>query len=249
MMFQCKDPASRAHLVVSARHPKLPSRPFAACAFALFALCTSPAHAETPSDDGARSDWYVALTGFHAMPRDSDTSRPTDVGRLTGAAEYGNSKAFSAAVGRRVVDNVRLELEVGYSPVDIEAMTGLRVDGGLVDALYGLTGDSDVWTLTVAASYDVPTRGPLRPYVGAGVGIAHHETRTTFTFAGIDPITETGDDTVLTYLLRAGLGYELSDTVGVFAGYRYIGAQDVEIAGSRSTSASDALEAGLRIRF
>lgn len=174
MMIPCKGPASRAHLVVSARHPKVPSRPFAAWAFALFALCTSPAHAETRADDGALSDWYVAVTGFHAMPRDSDTSRPIDVGRLTGAAEYGNSAAFSAAVGRRVVANVRLELELGYSPVDVEAMTGLRVDGRLVDAPYGLTGDSHVWTLTLAASYDVPMQGPLRPYVGAGVGVAHH---------------------------------------------------------------------------
>ena len=41
----------------------------------------------------------------------------------------------------------------------------------------------------------------------------------------------------------------LSDTVVVFAGCRYTGARDVEIGGTRSTSASDALEAGVRIRF
>ena len=225
------------------------SRRFAACAFVLFLLCASSAHAETPRVDNERSDWYVALSGFHAIPRDSDTSRLTDAGRLTGETEYASSTAFSAAVGARVMENVRLELEVGYAPVDIEAMTDLSVDGRPVGVPYGLAGDSDVWTLTVAASYDFPTQRPVRPYVGAGVGIAHHETRTTFTLAGIDPTTESGDDTVLSYHLRAGIGYEVSDTVVVFAGYRYTGARDVEIGGTRSTSASDALEAGVRIRF
>ena len=226
-----------------------PASRLAAFAVALALLCASGAHAETPSDDGGPSDWYVALTGFHIMPRDSDTSRASEFGRITGDAEYGSSLAFSAAVGRRVMENVRLELEFGYSPVDIEGMTNLRVDGRLVDVPYGLTGDSDVWTVTVGAVHDFPTQGPLRPYVGAGVGIARHDTKTTFTFAGADPTTESGDDTVWTYHLRAGIGYELSDTVVLYGGYRYVGAQDVEIAGTRSTSASDALEAGVRIRF
>ena len=225
------------------------ARRFAACAFALALLCAPGARAETPSDNGGPSDWYVSLSGFHVMPRDSDTSRSTQFGRVTGDAEYDNSAAFSAAVGRHVMDNVRLELEVGYSAVDVAGMTNLRVDGRLVDVPYGLTGDSDVWTFAVAAAYDFPTQGPVRPYVGAGIGIAHHDTNTTFTFAGVEPITETGDDTVWTYHLRAGLGYQLSETVIVYGGYRYIGAQDAEIRGTRSTSASDALEAGVRIRF
>ena len=224
-------------------------RRFAACALALCLLGAAGAHAQTPRVDNERSDWYVALSGFHAMPRDSDTSRLTDVGRLTGETGYGSSAAFSAAVGARVMENVRLELELGYAPVDIEAMTDLRVDGQPVSIPYGLTGDSDVWTLTLAASYDFPTRGPVRPYVGAGLGAAHHDTRTTFTFAGIEPVTESGDDTVLSYHLRAGIGYEVSAAVVVYAGYRYTGARDVEIGGARSTSASDALEAGVRIRF
>ena len=239
-----------AHPVVSVMNaPTRRSPRFAAFALALLVLCARIAHAETPSVESAHSDWYVALSGFHVMPRDSNTNRVTDVGRLTGDAEYGNSAAFSAAVGRHVTDNVRLELEVGYSPIDIEGMTDLRVDGRPVGVPYGLSGDSDVWTVTVAAVYDLPTQSPVRPYVGAGIGIARHETRTTFVFAGIDPVTESGDDTVLSYHLRAGLGYEVSDTVVVFAGYRYTGARDVETGGTRSTSASDALEAGMRIRF
>ena len=225
-------------------------RRFAACALALCLLGAAGAQAQTPRVDNERSGWYVALSGFHAMPRNSDTSRLTDVGRLTGETGYGNSAAFSAAVGARVMENVRLELELGYAPVNVEAMTDLRVDGhAVIDVPYGLTGDSDVWTLALAASYDLPTRGPVRPYVGAGLGIAHHNTRTTFTLAGIDPVTESGDDTVLSYHLRAGIGYEVSAAVVVHAGYRYTGARDVEIGGARSTSASDALEAGVRIRF
>ena len=207
------------------------------------------AHAETPRVDNERSDWFVALSGFHAMPRDSDTSRLIDVGRVSAETQYASSAAFSVAVGTRVTENVRLALEVGYAPVDIEAITHLRVEGQPVSIPYGLTGDSDVWTVTLAASYDFPTEGPVRPYVGAGAGIARHETRTTFTIAGFDPTTESGDDTVWSYHLRAGVGYEVSDAVVVFAGYRYTGARDVEIGGARSTSASDALEAGVRIRF
>ena len=139
----------------------------------------------------------MTLSGFHAMPRDSHTSRLTDFGRVSAETQYASAAAFSAAVGARVTENVRLALEVGYAPVDIEAITNLRVEGHPVSIPYGLTGDSDVWTVTLAASYDFPTRGPTRPYVGAGAGIARHETRTTFTIAGFDPTTESGDDTVL----------------------------------------------------
>ena len=233
MMIPRKGPASRLAVGV----------------LAVALLCASGAHAETPTDDGGPSDWYMSLSTFHVMPRDSATSRPSEFGRITGDAEYGSSPAFAAAIGRHLTDDVRIEFELGYSQIDIDGMTNLRADGRLVDAAYGLTGDSDVWTVTVGAVYDVPPQGPLRPYLGAGVGIAHHATKTTFTFAGVDPTTESGDDTVWSYYLRAGLGYQLSDTVTLYGGCRYIGAQDVEIAGTRSTSASDALEAGVWIRF
>ena len=221
----------------------------AAGVLAVALLCAPGVHAETPSDDGGPSGWYMSLSGFHVVPRDSDTSRSTEFGRLTGDAEYDDSPAFAAAVGTHVMENLRIELEVGYSPVDIDGMTNLRVDGRLVDAVYGLTGDSDVWIVTVGAVYDVPIQSPVRPYLGAGIGIAHHDTNTTFTFAGVDQPPESGDDTVVSYHFRAGLGYEVSDTVVFYGGYRYIGAQDVEIAGTRSTSDSVALEAGVRIRF
>ena len=235
--------------VITSMNPTGLTRPFSACAFALFLLGAWSTHAETAPVDNEHSDWYAALSGFHAIPRDSDTSRPTELGLLTGETEYAGLAAFSAAVGTYVTENVRLELEVGYAPVNIEALTNLRLDGHPVGVPYSLTGDSDVWTLTLAASYDFPTQGPVRPYVGAGLGIAHHETRTTFTFAGNESVAESGDDTVLSYHLRGGIGYELSDTAVVFAGYRYTGARDIEIGGTRSPSVSDALEAGVRIRF
>ena len=225
------------------------SQRLAGWGFALTLLCAVNAHGEASRADDDRSDWYAALSGFHAVPHDSDTSRLTEFGRVSAETQYASSTAFSAAVGTRMTENVRLELEVGYAPVDIEAITNLRVEGQPVSIPYGLTGDSDVWTVTLAASYDFPTEGLVRPYVGAGAGIARHETRTTFTIAGFDPTTESGNDTVWSYHLRAGVGYEVSDTVVVFAGYRYTGARDVEIGGARSTSASDALEAGVRVRF
>ena len=217
--------------------------------FALTLLCAANAQGETARPDDKPSDWYVALSGYHVAPHDSDTSRLTDFGRVSAETQYASSTAFSAAVGTRVTENVRLELEVGYAPVDIEAITNLRVEGQPVSIPYDLTGDSDIWTVTLAATYDFPTEGPVRPYVGAGAGIARHKARTTFTIAGFDPTTESGDDTVWSYHLRAGVGYEASDTAVVFAGYRYTGARDVEIGGARSTSASDALEAGVRIHF
>ena len=166
------EPARR---LLGAMTPAGLSHRFAAVALALLLLCVSSAQAETPTVDDGRSDWYVALSGFHVMPRDSDTIRLTDFGRVTGETAYGSTVVFAAALGTRVTDNVRLELELAYAPVDIEAMADLRVDGRPIDVPFGLTGDSDVWGLTVAASYDVPTQGPVRPYVGAGVGISHHE--------------------------------------------------------------------------
>ena len=108
-----------------------------------------------------------------------------------------------------------------------------------------------MWTVTVGAALRRSHAGPGPPLRRRRRRHrARHDTNTVRSrLPGLTRPTETGDDTVWSYHLRAGIGYQLSETVILFAGYRFIGAQDVEIAGTRSTSASDALEAGVRIRF
>ena len=76
-----------------------PASRLTAGVLAVALLCASGARAETRSVDDGPSDWYMSLSAFHVMPRDSATGRSTEFGRVTGDAEYDSSPAFAAAVG------------------------------------------------------------------------------------------------------------------------------------------------------
>ncbi len=93
-----------------------------------------------------------------------------------------------------------------------------------------LSGSFDMWGAAVNFFYDIPTGGPFRPYVGAGLGALRFEAN-DITLADFPPTC--GSNTLFAYKLMAGVSYALADTWRLLLGYRFMGmgGQDYETGG------------------
>lgn len=133
-------------------------------------------------------------------------------------------------------------------------------DGGLgaqfgVGSLNGATLDigGDVTSLAGMANvyYDAPLGWAIRPYVGAGVGVARIDAE--LSLGALRLVDET--DTVLAWQVMAGLSYPATERVSLSVGYRYFATQDAELSetvGGRTFDSeyrSHNVELGVRFSF
>ena len=134
----------------------------------------------------------------------------------------------SAAFGFILARGFRLEGELGVRgnninytvPIDFDATTDF--EGNLAGRATIFTGMANAW-------YDIPTGGPLTPYVGVGVGFAN--VNMNFTNSDTNSGSENGNvnesQTVLAYQLGAGAAYNFSPDVALTFDYRFLGTSSV----------------------
>lgn len=85
---------------------------------------------------------------------------------------------------------------------------------------------------------------PFRPYVSAGLGVARHDGE--LSAAGI---SSSDKDTVFAYQVGAGLGYDVTDNVNIFGGYRYLGSSDATLDTLEAEYDAHELRVGVRYAF
>jgi len=105
---------------------------------------------------------------------------------------------------------------------------GLRVEGAVGYQENDYTNDTlGASLLTVMANgyYDFKTSGKIKPYVMAGLGIAHIK-------ADDYPGSPAPwlDDSYFAWQLGAGIGYEVSANTTIDVGYRYLKPEGIECA-------------------
>jgi len=104
---------------------------------------------------------------------------------------------------------------------------GYRVEGavGYQENHYSDSDTLGATLLTVMANgyYDFKTSGKIKPYVMAGLGIAHIN-------ADDNPGVTTPwlDETYFAWQLGAGVGYEVSSNVTIDVGYRYLKPEGID---------------------
>ncbi|QKT04615.1 porin family protein [Ectothiorhodospiraceae bacterium 2226] len=175
---------------------------------------TDEAHA---SSSGA--DTYLALSVSGVFPSRLQTTSP-DLSPARIGIDRGADLA--AAIGHRYRD-VRFEAEALYGRYDADDIRFAEGGGSL-------SGDFELRGATLNLYYDVPARARTRPYLGAGIGLAHFRARDV-ALSGFPPTT--GRSTVPVYKLMAGVSYAATDATRVLVGYRYlrVGSQDYETGG------------------
>ena len=219
-------------------------------------LLVAPLMSSNALGDDTRTEWYGSFTGLHNVPSDSEAELGTRLGTIAGDIELSDGTAFAIAVGFETEGGQQVELEVAYRSSDIEGASNARLGAMAIPSVaYTLTGDVDTWSLMVNARhlFDV---GPVRPYIGGGLGFARHDGTAALAIQPIPPLVpvpfggeESGDDTVLAFQLMAGVELDLTENTLLFGGYRYMGTADLEIERLTASYSVQAIEAGIRIRF
>lgn len=151
---------------------------------------------------------YGGITGGYLMPQDTDRSGGAHLERDQG---YG----IAGQYGYRFRNNLRLEGELGYGNVDNDRY---HANGSSA----GVGGDTDQYSLTGAAYYDIATGTPLTPYFGGGGGIVHQRhDRPTVTSNGSTLGGNDGNDTDFTAFGEVGIGYQVANGLEIVPSYRY----------------------------
>lgn len=120
---------------------------------------------------------YVSIAGGWVGSSDYSYALPASGGLPAGAvqADLEAGLGGQVAYGMRYSQNVRFEAALGYRSQDITSR--VTYPAPFAGSGGGLGGDQDehrasAITLDFNAYYDLPITGPVRPYVGAGVGLA-----------------------------------------------------------------------------
>ncbi len=162
---------------------------------------------------------------------DSDLNDGFDTGEISYDAGFG----LTGAIGSSLDGGARVEVELGYRGNDMDR---IKVDGlGSAD----IDGDTTALSLMGNLFYDFSTEGSVKPFIGAGLGIANVD-------ADIDFIGSE-DDTVFAFQFAAGLGFAASETLKVDLQYRFFVTEDPEFEGLEAEYVSHGLMIGLRHSF
>ncbi|WP_341898835.1 porin family protein [Ferrovibrio terrae] len=186
---------------------------FASAALAATLLSTTalalPAFAQDkPDTTTLKPGAYAGFTGGYLMTPDTDRDGGAHL-------ERDNGYSFAGQYGYRLPNNLRLEAELGYGSIDNDSY---HANGGRT----GVRGDTDQYSLTGAAYYDIATGTPLTPYAGAGAGLMHQRfDRPAATANGSTLPGNSDSSTDLTAFGEVGVGYKLASSLEIVPSYRY----------------------------
>ena len=157
--------------------------------------------ADIAPQKSSETSLYFAVSGGWSHLERADLSGI--VGVSTSEIFFNDGWTGAVMAGTRLSDHWRAEVELAahHQGLNYENLNGVRVD---------LIGNVQVYDGLAKLAYDFGD-GPLRPYIGAGVGLANF---------GVDlqsPAVGSDNDWVMAGALEAGLSYAVSPQVELFA--------------------------------
>lgn len=172
---------------------------------------------------------YVSGSFGMVSMTDSTFSEPGFSAELSTDPGFG----FIAAVGN-TFENVRGEIEMGYRTNDTDEISS----GGISIPLNG-----DITSLSVMGNLlvDLPLSESIRPFIGAGMGLANVE-------ADLNGIGSE-DDNVFAYQAIAGIGFPLTHVTTLDLHYRYFATADPDFDGTEAEYETHNFFAGLRFDY
>lgn len=195
---------------------------FAAALF--LGLATFPAMAaQGPSQ---AKGYYAEIILAGAFNEDTDLKNFKSSGGASRSAsmDMDNSFLFEGAFGRDFGD-FRLDVSAGRMESDVKNMTASGVG-------YEGRGSYSIIPVLLSAYYDVPLSGRLKPFLGAGAGLAWVEydmPRSGMAFGSDD------DAFVPAYHVTLGTGFQINPQLSLVASYRYLWTGEGEFEGYSAT--------------
>tara|TARA_Y100000294_G_scaffold82593_1_gene77565 strand:+ start:684 stop:1655 length:972 start_codon:yes stop_codon:yes gene_type:complete len=129
---------------------------------------------------------------------------------ITGDLDVDTGMIVRGVLGYDFANNFRADFELAYRKNDIQNIS-VTISG--ISAAGNLYGKITALSYMLNGYYDFDLKGPLKPYLGAGAGLASVE--------GISDSFSDLSDTVFSYQLMAGLKYPLSPRMSVVGEYKF----------------------------
>ena len=249
-----------------------------ACA-ALLMLGVSAAQGADPL-----SRYYATLNVMHTMPADAAMSVDGNGGSYASEMELDGGIGATVAFGYEWKSGLRTEIELGHRALDATesgpwVQTGSPGPGNGSQPMEHNRANMDIGTWSLMfnglARFEA---GELRPYIGAGAGIARHgyqlsalngmgaprrknkndehQGLNAAVCPGANGYTVTANcvfadenDVVFAYQAMFGVGVPISERVEIRAGYRYFATQKPKIGRFESEYETHNLEAAVVWRF
>ena len=217
----------------------------------LLGACFIPAQADP------QPGFTISATGMYVVTADSKTSGIDDEGdRYRETTKFDGGFGGLLGVGYQMNPALRGEVELGYRRGNIDEATRRFTE---FEPIRVSDVDATVSSLSLMANgIFTLDAGPVRPYLGAGLGIARlksswdAQTVTVSTggeLADVELASSSDDDVVFAYQAMAGLGVPVAEGIELRAGYRYFATTDADFDGDDFSYATHNFEGGVLFRF
>ena len=177
--------------------------------------------------------FYAGLRGIYSSLNDLDGILHRDAGSLS----FSESAGFGVAVGYRLSDAFRGEVEFSRHQYDLREFYNTRTDIAVANRLHAATGAVTFSNTMINGYYDYLNDSQFTPYIGAGVGATLVEVDR----AGDDNSTDKfeGEQWVPSIMLSAGSTYDLNERLSLDLAYRALFTGDVAGTHDNRTGSSD----------
>lgn len=172
-------------------------------------------------------------------PIPSELSFSTGWGFLTAFGYDFNPGEETAGRDAFVALGSRVELEGGFRSLK----NSTRVIGSADDFI---NDDPHILTASVNGYLDIDIRGPVDPYVGAGIGLSYIEFSTDHDESSTRKPKDHEDDVVLSYQFMAGINVRLDRNTTLYGGVRYFETEEANIDFFSFDLSSTEIEFGVR---
>ncbi len=204
-------------------------------------LAAAPAAAQTAQQATGK---YLEINLAGAFNADSDIKdyKKANGSSLDSSIVFNESAVFDGALGYDF-GLFRIDGSIGYQKAELDKVHEAGV-------IYPSPGSISVLTLMGSGYIDIPTSSAIKPFIGAGAGLA----RLDFSVSGA-PVTFTSDDssTVFAYHFTVGTMYQINPQLSLGMSYRYLGTSEGSFdAFSPSQNISEKMKLGFgshQIRF
>jgi opacity protein-like surface antigen len=154
------------------------------------------------------SNFYVRVDGGGSFPIDTN---------LAGFENFGPSGMVGAGVGFKILPFLRTDVTASYR---------FDYDQNATNLNNGVMQTSDIKSLAgfFNAYFDIPTGPlPIKPYIGAGLGVARNQVGNTTETNGIDTETVSGATrTSFAYQVMAGVSFPVFIASALDIGYHFV---------------------------
>lgn len=197
---------------------------------------------QNDSSNEGTSGAFTTGNGAPVIPFGTAIAAGTPYGWET---EFDNGYALSGEVGAYYGNSLRSGIEISQNKADVDTHSGVNVAGTVIDGVdaavltgsdtqLGATvgavvadGRGDIKSTSIFANlyYDFNAAGPIRPYVGAGLG--YSDVEVTYRPSGVGIIDDS--EGKLAWQLKGGATWAFSDKIEFFGEATYRATDDVEL--------------------